>query len=93
MKKQVSEIKQIIARFGEDVVTELRFANIYNDMFPNRDHANKNDILKEIITTGTSTELLNKCDKSNIKRFVEVKSKELEKRCGFSREESKKLLL
>ena len=84
MNKLIDEISAIVAKYGEDIVTESRFVNILKDLYPDRDNPKKFNILSELISQGTIANLLN-CKKSNIKSFVERHSVKLSKKQGFDK--------
>ena len=70
MNKLINEISSIVSQYGVDIVTEERFVNILKDLYPDRDHPEKFDILKSIVTDGVSADMLVHCNAKTAETFI-----------------------
>ena len=92
MNKLIKEISTIVSQYGTDIVTEERFVNILKDLYPDRDHPEKFDILKAIIADGISADMYTDCDATTVKSFLEKKAGFLSRKYGFDSADIKQVL-
>lgn len=92
MNKLIQEISTIVSQYGQDIVTEERFVNILKDLYPDRDHPEKFDILKAIIAEGISADMYTDCNVATAKSFLEKKAGFLSRKHGFETEDVKQVL-
>ena len=71
MNKLIQEISSIVSQYGTDIVIEERFVNILKDLYPDRDHPEKFEILKAIIAESISADMYTDCDATTAKSFLE----------------------
>ena len=84
MNDLINIVNQIVSKYGNKIITEDRFVNIFNDLYPSRNNPSYANILKAIIRDGYSTSLLS-CTKQNIKIKVEDYSTRLSTQYGFDK--------
>lgn len=92
MNKLIKEISAIVSQYGQDIVTEERFVNILKDLYPDRDHPEKFEMLKAIIAEGISADMYTDCDASTVKSFIEKKAGFLSRKYGFEIDYIKEVL-
>lgn len=92
MNKLIQEISAIVSKYGVDIVTEERFVNILKDLYPDRDHPEKFDILKAIVADGISADMYTDCDATTVKSFLEKKAGFLSRKYGFDSADIKQVL-
>ena len=83
MNKLINEISSIVSQYGVDIVTEERFVNILKDLYPDRDHPEKFDILKAIVTDGVSADMLVHCNAKTAETFITDYSDLLSRKYGY----------
>ena len=84
MNDVINIVNQIVSKYGNKIITEDRFVNIFNDLYPSRNNPSYANILKSIIRDGYSTSLLS-CTKQNIKIKIEDYSTRLSTKYGFDK--------
>lgn len=92
MNELIKEISTIVSQYGTDIVTEERFVNILKDLYPDRDHPEKFDILKAIVADGISAVMYTDCDATTVKSFLEKKAGFLSRKYGFDSADIKQVL-
>lgn len=92
MNKLIKEISAIVSQYGVDIVIEERFVNILKDLYPDRDHPEKFDILKAIVDEGFSSEMIATVNANNAKSKVEKYSTILSTKYGYSQQDISKVL-
>lgn len=83
MNKLIKVISAIVSQYGVDIVTEDRFVNILRDLYPDRDHPEKFDILKAIVDEGVSLDMLSNCRAISAKSFLEKHARILSRKYGY----------
>ena len=83
MNKLIQEISSIVNQYGVDIVTEERFVNILKDLYPDRDHPEKFDILKAIVTDGVSADMLVHCNAKTAETLITDYSDLLSRKYGY----------
>ena len=81
----IKATEQIVAKFGKDVLTEERFVNILQDLYPDRDNPAVFRIIKSMINDGYCSDLLS-CNKDNIQNFVSKTSLAFNQKNGFDKQ-------
>lgn len=74
MDRLVAEISSLIKRYGRDIVAEERFANLWQDLFPDADTPQKFVTMRNLVADGVIAKLMNTSGKRSVKRFVENQS-------------------
>lgn len=92
MNELIKEISTIVSQYGTDIVTEERFVNILKDLYPDRDHPEKFEILKAIIAESISADMYTDCDATTVKSFLEKKAGFLSRKYGFDSADIKRIL-
>lgn len=92
MNKFIKEISAIVSQYGVDIVIEERFVNILKDLYPDRDHPEKFEILKAIVAEGISADMYTDCDATTFKSFLEKKAGFLSRKYGFDSTDLKQVL-
>lgn len=92
MNELIKEISTIVSQYGTDIVTEERFVNILKDLYPDRDHPKKFDILKAIVADGISADMYTDCDATTVKSFLEKKAEFLSRKYRFDSADIKQIL-
>lgn len=92
MKRLIHEISTIVSQYGQDIVTEERFVNILKDLYPDRDHPEKFDILKAIVEEGISSEMIATVNANNAKLNVEKHAKVLSAKSGYNQQDISQVL-
>lgn len=83
-KGLVNATEAIVTKFGKDVLTEDRFANILADMYPDRDNPAVFGIIRTLIKDGYCSDLL-LCNKVSIQTFVSKSTLALNQKNGFDK--------
>lgn len=78
----IKATEQIIANFGKDILTEERFVNILQDLYPDRDNPAVFRIIKSMIVDGYTINLFN-ANKENIHNIVINTAASLSKKYGY----------
>lgn len=92
MNKLIQEISSIVSQYGTDIVIEERFVNILKDLYPDRDHPEKFEILKAIIAESISADMYTDCDATTAKSFLEKKAQFLYRKYGYDSGDIKQVL-
>lgn len=92
MNKLIKEISAIVSQYGVDIVIEERFVNILRDLYPDRDHPEKFEILKAIIAEGISSEMIATIKANNAKSLVEKHAKVLSAKYGYKQQDISQVL-
>lgn len=80
----IKATEQIVAKFGKDVLTEERFVNILQDLYPDRDNPAVFRIVKSMINDGYFSELLS-CNKGGIRNYVGKTVSTLNQKYGYDK--------
>lgn len=92
MHKLIKEISAIVSQYGVDIVTEERFVNILKDLYPDRDHPEKFDILRALINDGINSEMIATVNANNARSKVEKKAKLLSAKYGYDQQDISQVL-
>ena len=84
MDDVINIINQIVSKYGNKIITEERFVNIFNDLYPSRNNPSYANILKSIIRDGYSSQLLS-CSKKSIKIKIEDSATRLSTQYGYDK--------
>ena len=83
MNKLIKEISAIVSQYGVDIVIEERFVNILKDLYPDRDHPEKFEILRAIVDEGVSSIMLSSCNAKTAKSVIYTQAKSLSQKYGY----------
>ena len=92
MNKLIKEISAIVSQYGVDIVIEERFVNILKDLYPDRDHPEKFEILRTIVSEGVSSEMIATVNANNAKSIVEKHAKVLSAKSGYNQQDISQVL-
>lgn len=80
----IKATEQIVTKFGKDVLTEDRFVNILQDLYPDRDNPAVFRIVKSMINDGFFSELM-LCNKGSIHNYVSKTVSALNQKYGYDK--------
>lgn len=76
MEEIINIIKQIVTKFGRNIVVTKKFVNIFSDLYPSRHHPLANKVVREAVACGFTQKILT-VDKVVIKKEIDALSKTL----------------
>ena len=80
----IKATEQIVAKFGKDILTEERFVNILQDLYPDRDNPAVFRIVKSMINDGIVSDL-ESTNKVNVSSIVARLGMSLSQKYGYDK--------